>query len=601
MAYIINKFDGSPLLVLEDGTLNTSTSIGLLGRNYVGYGETQNENFLFLLENFANNSPPTTPTTGQTWFNKTTTALNVYTGEAWVPVGAAAISDEEPVPTDGSLWYKTTTDQLFVYEVDQWKLIGPEAVEGFGVTKFQSTTIIDSNDVTRPIIKAIVNDVVIAICSSTAFTIKSSNAISGFFTVQAGITLSTSHTIAGSLTGNASTATRFATTRTINNVPFDGTSNVTIASNTANSLVGGAYITGSNFNGSAETVWAVDATSNNTAQKVVARDDQGNFAAGTITANLTGNVAGNVTATVGTSTFATVVANEFIGINLTGNALTATRLQTARAINGVSFNGTADITVPVSGLNVTGNRLASTVVESAITTVGVLTSLRIEDAGITLGNNQDVEFTIDQSAYATLKVNNGQGLNISIADNKQAAGRADFEFMPSDVALAAGGSNDPAFVGDLNSKCNIGLPSRTFGTVYADIFEGIATQAQYADLAENYVADLQYEPGTVVAFGGEFEITIAEDATRAVAGIVSTKPAYLMNSECKGKHVVSLALQGRVPCKVRGKIRKGDMLISGGDGYARPSPNPQLGTVIGKALENFDGIEGVIEVAAGRM
>jgi hypothetical protein len=601
MAYIINKFDGSPLLVLEDGTLNTSTSIGLLGRNYVGYGETQNENFLFLLENFANNSPPTTPTTGQTWFNKTTTALNVYTGEAWVPVGAAAISDEEPVPTDGSLWYKTTTDQLFVYEVDQWKLIGPEAVEGFGVTKFQSTTIIDNNDVTRPIIKAIVNDIVIAICSSTTFTIKPSNAISGFFTVQAGITLSTSHTIAGSLTGNASTATRFATTRTINNVPFDGTSNVTIASNTANSLVGGAYITGSNFNGSAETTWAVDATSNNTAQKVVARDDQGNFAAGTITANLTGNVAGNVTATVGTSTFATVVANEFIGINLTGNALTATRLQTARAINGVSFNGTADITVPVSGLNVTGNRLASTVVESAITTVGILTSLRIQDAGITLGNNQDVEFTIDQSAYATLKVNNGQGLNISIADNKQAAGRADFEFMPSDVALAAGGSNDPAFVGDLNSKCNIGLPSRTFGTVYADIFEGIATQAQYADLAENYVADLQYEPGTVVAFGGEFEITIADDATRAVAGIVSTKPAYLMNSECQGAHVIALALQGRVPCKVRGKIRKGDMLISGGDGYARPSPNPQLGTVVGKALEDFDGLDGVIEVAAGRM
>ena len=601
MAYIINKFDGSPLLVLEDGTLNTSTSLGLLGRNYVGYGETQNENFLFLLENFANNNPPSIPITGQTWFNKTTTALNVYTGSAWVPVGAAAISAEEPVPTNGSLWYKTSTDQLFVYEVDQWKLIGPEAVDGFGITRFQSTTIIDSNDVIRPIIKAIVNDVVIAICSSTSFTIKPSNAISGFFTVQSGITFSTAHTISGSLTGNASTATRFATTRTINNVPFDGTSNITIASNTANSLVGGAYIAGSNFNGSAETIWAVDATSNNTAQKVVARDNQGNFAAGTITANLIGNVTGNVTTAVGTSTFATVVANEFIGTNLTGNALTATRLQTARTINGVSFNGTADITVPVSGLDVTGNRLASNVIESALTSVGILTSLRIQDTGITLGNNQDVEFTIDQSAYATLKVNNGQGLSISIADNKQAAGRADFEFMPSDVALAAGGSNDPAFVGDINSKCNIGLPSRTFGNVYADFFVGVATQAQYADLAENYVADLQYEPGTVVAFGGEFEITIAEDSTRAVAGIVSTKPAYLMNSECQGACVVALALQGRVPCKVRGKIKKGDTLISGGDGFARPSVNPQLGTVVGKALEDFDGIEGVIEVAAGRM
>lgn len=601
MAYILNKFDGSPLLTLEDGTLNTSLSVGLLGRNYVGYGETQNENFIFLLENFANNAPPSTPITGQTWFNKSTSALNVYTGTAWVPVGAASISDQEPATANGNLWYKNTTKQLFVYDVDQWRLVGPQALEGFGTTQFESTTIIDSNDVVRPVIKAWVDGVVIAICSKTSFTIKPSNAITGFFTLQAGMTFSTAHTVAGSLTGNASTATKFATTRTINNVPFDGTSNITISSSTTGDLVAGAYITGSNFDGSTETTWRVDATSANTVSKVVARDTQGNFAAGTITANLVGNVTGNVTTTTGTSTFNTVVATEFVGATLTGNALTATRLQTARNINGVSFNGSQNITVPVSGLDVTGNRLASNVVETAITTVGTLTSLRVQDAGITLGDNQDLELTIEDSAYATLKINNGQGLSISITDNKQAAGRADFEFMPSDVALAAGGSNDPAFVGDLNSKCNIGLPSRTFGNVYSDYFVGIATQAQYADLAENYVADAAYEPGTVVAFGGDFEVTIAEDGTRAVAGIVSTKPAYLMNSECKGEHVVALALQGRVPCKVRGKIKKGDILISGGDGYARPSNNPLLGTVVGKALEDFNGIQGVIEVAAGRM
>lgn len=601
MAYILNKFDGSPLLTLEDGTLNTSLSIGLLGRNYVGYGETQNENFIFLLENFANNAPPSTPITGQTWFNKTTSSLNVYTGTAWVPVGAASISEQEPATTNGSLWYKDTTKQLFVYDVDQWRLVGPQAIEGFGATQLESTTIIDSNDVVRPIIKAWVDGVVLAIFSKTSFTIKPSNAITGFFTLQAGMTLSTAHTIAGSLVGNASTATKFATTRTINNVPFDGTSNIIISSSTTGNLVAGAYITGGNFDGSTEKTWGVDATSTNTASKVVARDAQGNFAAGTITANLTGNVAGNVTTTTGTSTFNTVVANEFVGATLTGNAFTSTRLQTPRAINGVNFDGSQNITVPVSGLNVTGNRLASNVVETAITTVGVLTSLRVQDAGMTLGDNQDLELTIEESAYATLRINNGQGLSISIADTKQAAGRADFEFMPSDVALAAGGSNDPAFVGDLNSKCNIGLPSRTFGNVYADYFVGVATQAQYADLAENYVADAAYDPGTVVEFGGDFEVTLAEDGTRAVAGIVSTKPAYLMNSECKGKYVIALALQGRVPCKVRGKIRKGDILISGGDGYARPSNNPQLGTVVGKALEDFDGIQGVIEVAAGRM
>ena len=73
-----------------------------------------------------------------------------------------------------------------------------------------------------------------------------------------------------------------------------------------------------------------------------------------------------------------------------------------------------------------------------------------------------------------------------------------------------------------------------------------------------------------------------------------------MNSTCKGEHIVAIALQGRVPCKVRGPIRKGDMLVSAGGGFARPSTIPLMGTVIGKSLENFEG-EGIIEVAIGRL
>jgi len=70
---------------------------------------------------------------------------------------------------------------------------------------------------------------------------------------------------------------------------------------------------------------------------------------------------------------------------------------------------------------------------------------------------------------------------------------------------------------------------------------------------------------------------------------------------CCSGIAVAIALQGRVPTKVRGTIRKGDMLVSGGGGYARPSSTPHMGTVIGKSLENFDGIEGIIEVAVGRL
>ncbi len=139
------------------------------------------------------------------------------------------------------------------------------------------------------------------------------------------------------------------------------------------------------------------------------------------------------------------------------------------------------------------------------------------------------------------------------------------------------------------------------GNLNANLFQGTATSARYADLAENYVADKAYEPGTVLEFGGEKEVTIAEDETRRVAGVVSTNPAHLMNSTLVGDTVVALALTGRVPCKVRGKIRKGDMLVSGGGGYARPTTDPKLGTIIGKALEDFDGVEGVIEVVVGRL
>jgi hypothetical protein len=128
----------------------------------------------------------------------------------------------------------------------------------------------------------------------------------------------------------------------------------------------------------------------------------------------------------------------------------------------------------------------------------------------------------------------------------------------------------------------------------------MTTLIEHADLAEYYQADMSYEPGTVLAFGGNKEVTLADDGTTRVAGVVSTDPAYIMNSTCEGEHVVALALQGRVPCKVCGKISKGDMLVSAGSGYARPSTFPVMGTVIGKALEDFEG-DGVIEVAVGRL
>jgi len=126
--------------------------------------------------------------------------------------------------------------------------------------------------------------------------------------------------------------------------------------------------------------------------------------------------------------------------------------------------------------------------------------------------------------------------------------------------------------------------------------QGTATSAQYADLAEMYAADAEIEPGTVVHFAGDGKVAACDVANcRAVAGIISTDPAHLMNSAQEG---VALALAGRVPCKVTGPVAAGDLMVSAGNGMAMANNEAAMGTVIGKAIEANEGGEGVIEVLA---
>jgi hypothetical protein len=174
------------------------------------------------------------------------------------------------------------------------------------------------------------------------------------------------------------------------------------------------------------------------------------------------------------------------------------------------------------------------------------------------------------------------------------------------VIITVGGSGIATFTSDGiennigNGVGNIGNATGYFNTVFAK-----ATSAQYADLAEMYVADSAYAPGTVVEFGGEQEITISSRShSTAVAGIVSTNPSYLMNSTQTGDYVLPIALTGRVPCQVLGPVRKGDVLVaSSTPGVAqRIGMNWQPGCVVGKSMEVIDTAEvQTIEVAVGRL
>ena len=131
------------------------------------------------------------------------------------------------------------------------------------------------------------------------------------------------------------------------------------------------------------------------------------------------------------------------------------------------------------------------------------------------------------------------------------------------------------------------------------VVSATATSAFYADLAERYEADAIYEVGTVLVIGGIKEVTVTNKyADTRVAGIVSANPAYMMNSDAGNDETHPyIALKGRVPCKVAGPIKKGDLLVtSSHSGYATASDNGPVGSIIGKALESNPEGFGVIEV-----
>lgn len=492
MSYTINKFNGTQLVVLEDGTIDTSTSLGLVGRNYVGYGETQNENFVFLLENFANDAPPARPLVGQTWFNSTEKLLYVYDGIDWRIVGAAILSDTPPEGAAvGGIWLKTTDNTFYAWTGSTWTFIGPETVAGFGITRARSTTLLDSDNIARPVILLTINNTVIGICSETAFTIDPETAPSGFANLVAGVTLSSATKFKGTLEGVADRAKRLETLRNINTVPFDGTQDITLKASTTNRLISGDYITGPDFDGSAETTWNIDATPSNVIGTVVARNSQGGFAAGTITADLIGNVTGNVNTTTGTSTFNVIRADQVIGPTLRGNADTAIRLQTARKINGVNFDGSTDITVTASAETLTGNYLNGTVSASSLTSVGTLIELFVANSGVTIGSGSQFKLIVDNST-PTIRSATGE-LNFDMGDLGP-----DISFVNATKSLSLGGPSAPAIIGD--NTTNLGIVGYKFNNVYANNFKGNADTATLATSATNLVGggtgSLPYQTST---------------------------------------------------------------------------------------------------------
>ena len=199
------------------------------------------------------------------------------------------------------------------------------------------------------------------------------------------------------------------------------------------------------------------------------------------------------------------------------------------------------------------------------------------------------EITINQD-YGTIHVHDG-----SVAGGNVLVARDSVQTLTNKTLATTSIAGN--LVPTANLTYNLGSASAWFNNSYT-----VSSQAKYADLAEKYSPDADYKEGTVVVFGGDKEVTTTtKDHDPAVAGVVSTKPAYLMNADTAG---VAVAMTGRVPCRVQGPVTKGDAVVtSNTPGVARQIDNSKFvpGCIIGKSLETITTTDIVtIEVVVGK-
>ena len=185
MSYTITLTDGAIYAVVADGTVNTTSSMTLVGKNWAGYGQFLGDNFIRLLENGANTTAPGAPLTGQLWWNKTTGTMQVYNGSAFKTIGGAAAASSAPTSNvAGDLWYDTTNQQLNVYSGSAWIVVGPAYTPGTGTTGAIVATIVDNTATSHSVIELYANNTIVGIISKDQ-TFTPGTSVAGSWGVQA--------------------------------------------------------------------------------------------------------------------------------------------------------------------------------------------------------------------------------------------------------------------------------------------------------------------------------------------------------------------------------------------------------------------------------
>lgn len=198
MTYNVDTFSGDQTIVIEEGTIDSTFDIRLIGKNYAGYGEIQNENFLHLLENFAGNTAPPRPINGQIWFDNLTKRIKYYDAsvQRWRGTGGIEVSTTPPInPSEGDLWWRTDLKQLFAWDTLQWVLVGPDTVSGYEKTRMESKILYDLQNLPHPVIVAYVaGDPMFIISRDDEFTLSSASQLElggsvNYGVIKSGITM----------------------------------------------------------------------------------------------------------------------------------------------------------------------------------------------------------------------------------------------------------------------------------------------------------------------------------------------------------------------------------------------------------------------------
>lgn len=240
MAYTVNRTSGAVLTTIADGTIDSTTDLTLIGKNYSGYGELLNENFVKLLENFSNTSQPSSPISGQLWWDTTNGILKVYTGSAFKVIGGSTSSASAPTgAAAGDLWFDSSNQQLYVYNGSSFVLVGPSFTSITGESGAIVDTVTDNLGSNHVVVKLFVNDTIVGMVSKDS-TFTPQTAISGFATIAPGIQLSSAvsgATFRGDAT-NAQTLDSLDSTQFLRSDTNDTTTGILTVANDGGLTVG---------------------------------------------------------------------------------------------------------------------------------------------------------------------------------------------------------------------------------------------------------------------------------------------------------------------------------------------------------------------------